>query len=240
MGSSRLPGKALRDICGRPMLGHLLDRLSLCRTLDEVIVATSINGENDVIEEYCVRRGTVVFRGSEDDVLGRLLAALESREADVGVLAFGDQPLLDPAVVDQLVSIYKQAGGLYDFVGNDLVTTYPPGMDAEVFSVAALADAATCTADPAVREHATLYLRKNPHRYRLFNVEAPFALRRPALEVEVDSPEDLLVIEAVVARFGARRDFSTGEIIAFLESVPDVAGANAHVERRWKIHRGES
>ena len=240
MGSSRLPGKALRDICGRPLLGHLLDRLALCRTLDDVIVATSTNAENDAIADYCAGRGTVVFRGSEDDVLGRLLAALQSHGATTGVLAFGDQPVLDPAVIDQLVSVFRQAGGQYDFVGNDLVTTYPPGMDAEVFSVAALADANTRTTDPAIREHATLYIRKNPDRYRLLNVEAPPALRRPELEIEVDSPEDLAVAEAIAAHFGARRDFSTGEIIAFLESAPEIAGANAHVERRWKAYRGEA
>src|ERR1700759_4466636 len=91
MGSTRLLGKALIDICGRPLLGHLLDRLALCKALDEVVVATSEKAENDVIASYCASRGANVFRGNEDDVLGRLLAALRARGANIGVLAFGDQ-----------------------------------------------------------------------------------------------------------------------------------------------------
>ena len=239
MGSSRLPGKTMADVGGVPLLGMLLERLRQCRCLDGIVVATSLMPENDVIEDYCRETDTAVFRGSENDVLGRLLGAWQSQGAVTGVSVFGDGPLLDPAIVDHLVSLYRQAGGAYDFVGNDLKTTYPPGMEAEVVSVSAQADAATRTDDPAIREHGTFFIRSNPQLYRLLNVEAPPVLRRPELEIEVDTREDIEVIRTIVGHFGARRDFSLGEIIAFLDCHADVALSNAHVPRRWKTLRDE-
>src|SRR5262249_47334818 len=110
MGSSRLPGKALREVAGKPLLGHLLDRLALARRLDGIVVATSVRAENDAIEAYCGSRQIPCFRGDEDDVLGRMLGALRAHDAAVGVEVFGDCPLIDPAIVDQFVDLFTQSG----------------------------------------------------------------------------------------------------------------------------------
>lgn len=236
MGSSRLPGKTLMEVAGRPLLGHLLDRLALCRRLDAVVVATSTAALDDSIEAYCRARGTPCFRGSEDDVLGRMLAALESRRATVGVEVFGDCPLLDPAIVDQLIETYLANQDRYDLVTNDLATTFPPGMEAVVFSMAALRDADR-HAGPEAREHGSAPIRRDPVRYRLLNVEAPPELRRPELEIEVDEAKDLEVIAAIVDHFRGRVDVSLAEIIAFLDSRPDVAGVNQDIHRRWRAFR---
>lgn len=240
MGSSRLPGKTLRPLAGKPLLGHLLDRLGRCTRLDGIVVATSANPENDLIEAYCASRGTPCFRGAEDDVLGRLLGALQSQGADTGVLAFGDCPLLDPAIVDTVVGEMLDGDGAYDFVGNDLATTYPPGMEVEAFRVAALADAAARCDDPAIREHGTLFIRRNPDLYRLLNLEAPSQWRRPELEIEVDAPEDIPVIEAVLEHFGSDAVPGLTEIIAFLDARPDLAAVNQAVARRWKAYRDDA
>jgi len=237
MGSSRLPGKVMREIAGKPLLGHLLDRLALSDRLDGVVVATSVRAENDAIERYCGSRGVACFRGDEDDVLGRMLGALRSLNAVVGVEVFGDCPLIDPAIVDQFVDLFTQADGALDFVGNDLTTTWPPGMEVEVFSVAALADADRRCADPAIREHGTLFIRQNPARYRLRNVEAPAQLRRPDIELEVDTAEDLAVLDQVLAHFADRRDVGLAELIAFMDAHPQIASANRDVPRRWKEFR---
>ena len=141
IGSSRLPGKVMMPILSKPLLGYLLDRLERCLDLDELVVATSDKSENDPIQSYCDDRGMPCFRGSETDVLDRLLQALRWRDAATGVLVFGDCPLIDPAIVTLAVEYYR-ANSQYDFVGNDLRTTYPPGMEVEVFSVEALADSA--------------------------------------------------------------------------------------------------
>ncbi len=237
MGSSRLPGKALRRIAGKPLLGHLLDRLALARRLDGVVVATSLRPENNAIADYCGGRGIACFRGDEGDVLGRVLGALQSRGATIGVEVFGDGPLIDPAIIDMLVDTFTQSAEPLDFVGNDLVTTWPPGMEVEVFSVAALADAGRRCGDPAVREHGTLFIRQNPALYRLRNIEAPPELRRPDLELEVDTADDLVVVEAALAHFASRRDFTLAELIAFMDANPEIATGNRDVPRRWKEFR---
>lgn len=239
MGSTRLPGKALREIAGKPLLGHLLDRLELAERLDEIVVATSTRAENDAIEAYCRRRGATCFRGDEDDVLGRMLGALQAQSATVGVEVFGDCPLIDPAIVDRFVDLFVDSEGALDFLGNDLTTTWPPGMEVEVFSVAALADSAR-RCDSASREHGTLFIRQHPELYRLRNVEAPAEFRRPDLELEVDTLEDLSVIEPVLRHFGDRPNVGLTELIAFMGERPEIASANRDVPRRWKKFRGVS
>ena len=128
-------------------------------------------------------------------------------------------------------------GGGYDFVGNDLATTYPPGMEVEAFRVAALADAAARCDDPAIREHGTLFIRRNPDLYRLLNLEAPPQWRRPELEIEVDVLEDVAVIEAVLNHFGPDAAPGLTEIIGFLDARPDLAASNQAAPRRWKAYR---
>ncbi|MBF0249336.1 MAG: glycosyltransferase family protein [Alphaproteobacteria bacterium] len=238
MGSSRLPGKMLMPICGKPLLGHLLDRLMRCRSIDGIVVATSENPENDPVELYCATRNVACFRGDENDVLGRLLGALDSQGADIGVLAFGDAPLLDPAIVDAMVKRFLFEKSL-DFVGNDLVTTFPPGMEVEVFRVDALRDSAQRANDPAIREHGTLYIRQNPKLYGVLNVEAGGAQRRPELEIEVDTLQDARVIDAIVVHFGGRDNFTLDEIIAFLDANPELRTSNQNVPRLWKQYRDD-
>jgi len=238
MGSSRLPGKALISVHGKPLLGHLLDRLELCQRLDEIVVATSTRQENDEIERYCTQRGTPCFRGSEDDVLGRMLEALQSRSATIGVEVFGDCPLIDPALVDEMIDLFLSDPSL-DWIGNDLVTSYPPGMEVEVFDVSAFSDSAIRTADPAIREHGTLFMRQHGEIYRIRNVEAQGILRRPELELEVDTVEDLRVIAAALKFFGEDRRFSVADLIGFMDANPELKEMNTTVQRRWKEFRQE-
>jgi spore coat polysaccharide biosynthesis protein SpsF len=237
MGSSRLPGKALRSVAGRPLLQCLIERLRRARRIDRIIVATSTLPENDSIAAICAANDIDYFRGSEEDVLGRTVGALMSADAATGVVVFGDGPLIDPALVDRIVDVFMSADPAYDLVGNDLATTYPPGMEVEVFPADVLADADARCNQADVREHGTLYVRQNPERYRLLNVEAPPHLRRPDLELEVDTEEDLEVIEAIVKNFNGRTDFTLEEIIAFLNRRPEIAAINRDVARRWKLFR---
>lgn len=237
MGSTRLPGKALHPIQGEPLLGHLTTRLQRARLLDEVVVATSTLAVNDEIEAFCAERRLRCHRGSEDDVLARTVGALGAAAADVGVVVYGDGPLADPAIVDDLIEAFHRADPPVDFLGNDLETSYPPGMEVEVFRAAALSDAAERCDVAATREHGTLYLRQNQARYRVRNLLAPAALRRPDLSLEVDTDADLDVINAVLAHFAPRRDFGLAEMIAFLDSRPDIAARNRDVPRRWKEFR---
>lgn len=239
MGSSRLPGKALRMISGKPLLEHLLDRLQLAKTIDDIVVSTSTLVVNDAIASFCAVRGVYCFRGAEDDVLARTLGALRSVGAQRGVVVFGDGPLIDPAIIDHVVDAYATADPPYDFVSNDLKTSYPPGMEVEVFGVAALADADRRCSDTDMREHGTLFIRRNPELYRLRNMEAPLGLRRPDLELEVDTESDLQVVGAVLSNFQGRTDFTLDEVIGFLDAHPQIAAINRDVPRHWKAARSD-
>lgn len=240
MGSSRFPGKVMHRVAGKPLLGHLLDRLLLSKRLDAIVVATAMSVENDVIESYCRSRCIPCFRGSEEDVLGRTLSALQSMEASVGVEVFGDCPLIDPAIVDELIDSFVNDSTDPDFVGNDLKTTYPPGMDVEVFKVSALADADRRTKDPSIREHGTLFIRQNPLLYNVRNVEAPPSQNRPELELEVDTPEDVHVITNILVNFSGDSNYTLDNLIAYMDAHPELAVVNASVPRRWKVFREEA
>ena len=227
----------MREISGRPLLGHLLDRLSLCKSLDSVVVATSTYPENDVIEMFCRRERIPCFRGSEEDVLGRTVGALESVSATIGVEVFGDCPIIDPNIVDEIVNYFIANPG-YDFVGNDLKTSYPPGMEVEVFGLEALKNSSQRLPNlHRDREHGTLFIRQNPDIYRIMNLEASDAHRRPELSLEVDTLEDLKVINAIITHFGGRLDYSLSEIIDFMEANSELAAINKNVPRRWKQYR---
>ena len=236
MGSQRLPGKAMREVGGKPLLGYLLDRLRRATRVKTVVVATSTAPANDVIAAFCALGGVACFRGSEADVLERTLGALHSIDAEFAALVFGDGPLIDTAIVDRMIEAFF-AMQPCDFVGNDLKTTFPPGMEVEVFAVRALADADRRCDDASMREHGTLFIRRNPDLYRISNVEAPPHLRRPDLSLEVDTEADFRVVKTILEHFGDRQDVPLEDIVRFLDERPEIAAINRNVPRRWKVFR---
>ncbi len=241
MGSTRLPGKVMKEILCKPVLELLIERLRYSKLIDQIAVATSVNAKDDVIENLCKRLGISCFRGSEDDVMGRVLGALKHYGADAGLEIYGDCPLLDPAIIDNIIQYYKDNSDLYDFVSNDLKTTYPPGLETEVYSVNAFADASNRTSDPEIREHSTLYLRQHPELYRLHNIEAPPELHYPEIYIELDTPEDFTVVKTIYeALYNEGKIFSAEEILDFLRQNPHVAELNRRIERRWKKYRKET
>jgi spore coat polysaccharide biosynthesis protein SpsF (cytidylyltransferase family) len=236
MRSSRFPGKVLAEVAGKPLLGYLLDRVELCRNLDQTIVSTTEATEDSAIEDYCQSRNIFCYRGDEHDVLGRLLKSYKAVDAEIGVVVFGDGPLIDPTIVDRAIDLYLSTPD-YDFVGNDLKTTYPPGMEVEVFSIRALFESAERCESLTMREHGTLYLRTHPDDFRIYNFEAEESLRRVELALEVDTIEDFRVIEKILEHFGERVNFSLQEIIEFLDSAGDLVEINKHIPRRWHQYR---
>lgn len=237
MGSSRLPGKTLAEVNGVPLLGFLIERLRQSRLITHIVVATTDTIKDDQISDYCARNNLTVFRGSEDDVLGRMLGAYQLQKADICVEAFGDGPLIDPGIVDLVIQRFIDADGELDLVGNDMKTTYPPGMDVEAFSMSAFKKSDMMTSDPAVREHGTSFMRQNPDIFRLLNIEAPKHHHRPELEIEVDTKEDFEVVKTIIEHFAPRTDFTLDEIITLLDGRPEIAALNQDVHRRWKEFR---
>jgi spore coat polysaccharide biosynthesis protein SpsF len=229
MSSTRLPGKVLLDVAGRPMLARVLDRARRARTLGRVGVATSTDASDDRLEAFCKGAGVPCCRGSLGDVLDRYHGAARQWQADVIVRITGDCPLIDPGVVDRVVNDFL-SGPAADYVSNVVpARTFPRGLDVEVFSAAALGRAWRENDNPAWREHVTPFLYRRPDLFRTRCVvnDADHSSHRWT----VDTPEDLELVRRVYAAFGHDR-FGWGKVLALLERHPDWQGLNAHVGQK--------
>ena len=180
MGSSRLPGKIMLPAAGQPCLAHLFERLGRAESVDEVVLATTVKPCDVVLADFAKREGVSHYRGSEDDVLGRVYEAAKVFGADTIVEVTSDCPLCDPGIVDRAVGVFRQGG--YDYVSNVIKRTYPRGMDTQVFSFQALERAHLDSRDEADREHVSLYMYEHPEIFKLQN----FTAERGGLNVESD------------------------------------------------------
>jgi len=201
MGSTRLPGKTLAEVGGKPLIQHLVDRVRTSRFVAEVIIATTDRVEDDALVRFAERRGLKYFRGSEQDVLDRIYRAAAHYGVKHIVRVTPDCPLLDPRVMDRVIEVYQS--GQYDYVSNTLQYSYPDGLDVEVFSFAALERAWKEAQLPSEREHVTTYIRHSD-QFRPFNVESPVNVGH--LKWSVDTEADLAFVRSVFARLGDRAD----------------------------------
>lgn len=208
MGSTRLPGKVLMDLCGRPVIDVLLDRLSRAESLSSIIVATSDQPQDDALADHLQQQNRAVFRGSEQDVLGRYAEAAQSFGADVVVRITGDCPFVDPELVDRAVQEFLS--GDVDYHSNICPPTFPDGMDVEVFSAAALHRAAQDATRPDEREHVTSYLIEHPS-FRRGNFEHVQDLSH--LRLTLDDPADLTSLQSIAAFFAPNTDMTWLEIV---------------------------
>ena len=224
MGSTRLPGKVLMDVAGAPALTRLLRRLRRAERIDGIVLATTANAKDDALVEWAARENVQCFRGSEDDVLARVVGAQRMMGADVVVEVNGDTPLLDPAVIDRAVAAF--AAGDCDVVTTAVERSYPDGVDAQVFRLKDLEEVADTVFDPAVREHVSLHFYRTPGRYRIRHLQAPPALRRPEMRLVLDTAEDLELIRGIYARLQPTLGdgFGTADIIGLLDGDPGLVG----------------
>ena len=239
MGSTRLPGKVLMMAAGKPMLQHLVERLQRAKQVEQIVVATTNQPEDDAIHSLCRALGIGCYRGSAEDVLGRVKAALDAYGADLHVEIHGDGPLLDWRVIDHAVKLFEK--GYDDLVTNSLLVTYPPGLEVWVYPTVLLAQAETEAQSAKYRESPALYVTDHPERFRLHNFEAPRALHAPDTYLELDTALDLEVLRAILEALAPHNSaFTTEDILQWLDRYPDLAERNRHVERRWKHVRVDS
>lgn len=200
-GSTRLPGKVLEPLAGRPMLRFLLDRLAGLdpRVVDRVVVATSDLARDDPVAAVAVEAGVAVVRGPEHDVLARFAAVVDRYPADHVVRITADCPLTDPAVVEAVVRRHLATHA--DFTSNVLPRSFPRGLDVEVVRARTLREAAARAADPAEREHVMPYVYRRPERFRLVNLLHGEPLGRERWTV--DTADDIAFVRAAVAAAGA-------------------------------------
>lgn len=231
MTSSRLPGKVLLPALGRPMLAHLVDRLKAVLSLDAIVLATTTNATDDVLAEFAAVHGIAVFRGSEDDVMGRVLGAAESAAADVIVEITGDCPIIDPDVIEQAVRIFRANTAQY--VSNSAVRSYPDGMDVQVYPVETLRRSEAMTNEPLDREHVTRHIILHPELFPPLHLVAPPSLHWPELGLTLDELGDYELIKTLIEHFGAGESlFGCGDAIRVLRAHPEWTEFNAAVKRK--------
>jgi spore coat polysaccharide biosynthesis protein SpsF len=232
MGSSRLPGKVLMDVGGVPALTQLVSRLKQCQLIDDIVLATTVEKSDDALEEWATSEGVAVYRGSEEDVLARVVEAQQLMQSDIVVEITGDCPLLDPQVID--LGIETFFANECDVVTNVRIPSYPQGADVQVFRLSDLEYVAQNIFDPAVREHVSLYFYENSDRYRIINLIAPRSLQEPDLRFQLDYPEDLEFIRKVYASlepiYGNR--FGSVEILSLLKGDPSLHEINKYCEEK--------
>lgn len=226
-GSSRLPNKVLMELCGKPMLQHVIERVGKCRRIDKVVVATTLLDGDDPIEKLCKELHVDCYRGSENDVLDRYYQAARLYCPKHVVRITADCPLIDSRIIDSIIDIHIK--GEYDYTSNTLVETYPDGLDTEVFRYEALEKAWKMAKLASEREHVTPYI-KFKDSFKRFSVE-----RTPSLAQKrwtVDTNRDFEFIEQIYNNlYYQDSNFGMDNILEFLRKNIELEQINANIIR---------
>jgi spore coat polysaccharide biosynthesis protein SpsF len=228
MGSSRFPGKVLADICGQPALTRLIRRLRRCRKLDGIVLATSVTLKDDVLEKWAIAENIDFHRGSEEDVLQRVVEAHIKMNTDIIFEITGDCILLDPEIIDMSIETFLEND--CDVVSNALKPSFPMGIDIQVFRFDDLRSIECSLWDPAVREHPSLYFFEHPEKYRFIHLFAPERWHAPTYRFQLDYPEDHKFICQIYQRLEPEHgdNFGIEEIMALIRREPELVDINRH------------
>jgi spore coat polysaccharide biosynthesis protein SpsF len=230
MTSSRLPGKMLMEIGGTPALAYMVERVRRTPSVDRVVLATTVNATDDPLVALAEELGIGWHRGSEDDVLGRVLDAARAHHIDAIVELTGDCCFMDPGVVEEVIQRYL--GGEADYVANFLEPSYPSGMQAQIYATDVLADVAGRTDDPDDREHVSLFIYRNPDIYKVEGVRAPAHLTATDINLTLDWAEDLELMRLVHdALAPGNPDFGVTEIVELFRRRPELEAVNGRRSR---------
>lgn len=221
MGSSRLPGKTMAPLYnGMTLLECVVRRFRECRMLDDIVVATTVERGDDIIAEWCEENGVLVHRGSENDVLSRVVGAAQQCDAEAIVQMGADSAYLDYHLIDQLTECYQR--GQFDYVCNDLKLSYPLGIYGHVVRVEKLVELShQQDLSEKDRTDVVRYIWEHPGTYRIFNLEAPAEFYYPALRLTIDYPEDMEQARNVYAHFGSHL-FTTAQVIELSRLKPEL------------------
>ncbi|NLL37094.1 MAG: NTP transferase domain-containing protein [Fretibacterium sp.] len=231
MGSSRLPGKVMKPLCGKPMIEHLLNRLSRAERVDELWVATTTSPKDDELCAFLESRGFNLHRGPEDDVLTRYVETAEKSGAEVILRHTADCPLLDPELVDAITQAFLESD--WDYMRPLHEDGMIRGLDTEIFTAAALNRADALAQDAPSREHVTLYMYRHPEAFSFGVFPMPERLKLPGTRLCVDEEDDFRLIEAIynaLYREGEIIPFS--EVLELLKTNPALRELNKSVQQK--------
>jgi spore coat polysaccharide biosynthesis protein SpsF len=232
MTSSRLPGKVMREIAGYPMIYHVIHRVGLSTLIDEVVVATTTNTQDDEIAQFCQENNISCFRGHPYDVLDRFYQTALAYQADIIVRITADCPIMDSALIDELVTNFL--GSEVDFAANRLPPpwkrSYPIGLDIEIVSFQNLEKAWEEATSTFEREHVMPYFYDEPCRFKILvkHHDPDYGARR----LTVDTPQDLEFVREIYEHFSPQINFSWLEVMELLNNQPELEEINATVQAK--------
>jgi len=226
MKSTRFPGKTMADLAGKPVIRHVINRVKKSKSIDMIILATSKNNSNDVLEKEAKKTGVNLFRGSEEDVLDRFYWAAKKCEATTIVRITGDCPLIDPSVINDVITLFKK--NKLDYASNVLPPSYPDGLDVEVFSFAALERAWREAVLKSEREHVTPYIWKNQSIFKRMTLKNDKDLSK--IRLTIDKKEDLIVINRILNELGSD-DFRLDDVMEVVMKNPSILDCNEKFKR---------
>lgn len=234
MGSTRLPGKIIKEVLGTPLLIHQYRRLSASVLANEIVIATTENTNDIEIENLCNQYSIPSFRGSENDVLKRYYDAAKYFKADVIVRVNSDCPLIDPKVVDYVISSFLSSKDKVDYASNILEETYPLGMHVEVFSKQALENAFLMAKDIDEREHVTPFIYRNPSLFKLLSIrnDRDLSNHRWTIDYEEDLEFFTKVFEKVIKHNAA---IDMNQLVFFLEANKKVMKINSMHKKQQNL-----
>lgn len=231
MGASRLPGKPLMEVSGKPLLFHLIERLKRCRNAHEIVFAIPDKPQDTILKKYCESLGMKVVLGDEDNVLSRYGLAAGSVDCNLIIRVTGDCPLMDPAIIDAMIKAFFLKKDKLDYLSNTLVRTFPRGLDVEIFTKSALDMALKEAKTPAEKEHVTPYFYQHPDKFRLGN----FLYEKDESNHRwtVDTKEDFELIKRMLeALYPIKPDFNLRDMLDLIRQNPEWEDLNRHVEQK--------
>ena len=232
MSSTRLPGKVLQDLAGRPVLDRMVERVKLAKKVTETVVATTTDPLDQPIVDLCHQLKTPVFRGSLPDVLDRYYQCAVNYRADYVVRLTGDCPLIDPNLIDQVITALLDSP--LDFTCNRLPPpfsrTYPIGLDVEACTFQALENTWRNANAKHEREHVMPYLYEVPGRFRVKQLQND--VDYGGMRWTLDTPEDLELLREVIKRLGGRNDFSWRDVLELFLQDPNLSKINSEVRHK--------
>ena len=231
MGSTRLPGKVLKQVKGRPLLDYLVERVAQAKEIAKTVILTTTKVSDDPIAHFCQERKLSCFRGSEEDVLDRYYQAAVFRKPDGIVRITADCPIIDPEVIDQVVQVFREGSPPFDYVSNGMERTFPRGLDVEVFTYQALEKAYLEAILPEEREHVTPYLYRHPELFHIGKVAlSPSQVQH---RWTVDTPEDFALIRLIIEHLYPQNSrFRLKDMLELISLHPDWSELNAHIEQK--------
>lgn len=231
MGSTRLPGKVMKNLSGKTVLSHVIERVKQSKEIDEIVIATSMSEQDEIISKEAKECNVKLFRGSEYNVLSRYYYAAKENNVDIIVRITSDCPLIDPIIIDNAINLYKEND--HDIVtnaGSDLTKrTFPRGLDTEVFSFRILEEAFSNVEKDYQREHVTPYIYENSNKIYYYKNEVDYSNYRWTL----DTKEDWKLISKVYDHlYNGEHDFYLNDIINLMKKYPELNEINKDIEQK--------